>query len=88
MTELLAERALVGGLDAGCRTPMGALGRVRGGRLELSAYVGLPDGSEWIRDVLEEPASEPAAVGRAVAERLLSAGAAELLAEAERASAG
>ena len=88
LAALLAERALVGGLDAGCRTPMGALGRVRDGRLELSAYVGLPDGSEWIRDVLEEPASEPAAVGRAVAERLLSAGAAELLAKAERASAG
>ena len=88
LTALLAERAVVGALDAGCLTPMGALARVRGDRLEVSAFVGMPDGSRWIRDALEEDAADPAAVGRAVAERLLSAGAAALLAEAERAGAG
>jgi hydroxymethylbilane synthase len=87
LTELLAERALVGELDASCHTPMGALAQVRDGRIELAAYVGLPDGSHWIRDVLEQDAADPAAAGRAVAERLLGAGAAELLAQAERAGA-
>jgi hydroxymethylbilane synthase len=87
LTALLAERAVVGALDAGCHTPMGALAQVGHGRIERSAYVGLPDGSQWIRDVLEDDAADPAAVGRAVAERLLGAGAAELLAQAERASA-
>jgi hydroxymethylbilane synthase len=87
LTELLAERALVGELDASCHTPMGALAQVRDGRIELAAYVGLPDGSHWIRDVLEQDAANPAAAGRAVAERLLGAGAAELLAQAERAGA-
>ncbi len=87
LTALLAERAVVGALDAGCHTPMGALARVGDGRIELAAYVGLPDGSQWIRDALEDDAADPAAVGRAVAERLLGAGAAELLAQAERASA-
>jgi hydroxymethylbilane synthase len=88
LTALLAERAVVGALDAGCLTPMGALARVRGDRLEVSAFVGLPDGSRWIRDALEQDAADPAAAGRAVAERLLGAGAAGLLAEAERAGAG
>ena len=88
LTALLAERAVVVGLDAGCSTPMGAIARVDGENLVLSAYVGMPDGSHWIRDELAGPGGEPAALGRAVAARLLSAGAGELLAEAERAAAG
>ncbi len=87
LTALLAERAVVVGLDAGCSTPMGAIARVDGEQLALSAYVGMPDGSHWIRDELAGPGGEPVALGRAVAERLLSAGAAELLAAAERAVA-
>ncbi len=87
LVALLAERAVVGALDAGCHTPVGALASARGDGLELSAYVGLPDGGHWIRDVLLGDAGEPAALGRAVAERLLAAGAAELLAEAERSAA-
>jgi len=47
-------------------------------------FVGLPDGSHWIRDELDGEAGAPAALGAAVGERLLAAGAAELLAEAER----
>ncbi|HEU0023868.1 MAG TPA: uroporphyrinogen-III C-methyltransferase [Thermoleophilaceae bacterium] len=84
LVALLAERAIVGALDASCHTPVGALAGLEGGALELAAYVGLPDGGHWIRDVLVGEAGEPAALGRAVAERLLAAGAAELLAEAER----
>ena len=87
LTALLAERAVVVGLDAGCSTPMGAIARVDGEHLALSAYVGMPDGSHWIRDELTGPGAEPAALGRAVAARLLSAGAGELLAAAERAAA-
>jgi hydroxymethylbilane synthase len=83
LTALLAERALVRALDAGCRTPVGALARAGGEGLALSAYVGLPDGSHWIRDELSGDPAEPAALGEAVATRLLAAGAAELLAEAE-----
>jgi porphobilinogen deaminase len=57
-----------------------------GGTLRLRAFAGLPDGSHWIGDSLEGGAAEPAALGRAVAERMLAAGAAEVLAEAERAA--
>ena len=47
------------------------------------AFVGLPDGSEWLRDRVEGDAAEPAAAGALLAERLLGAGARELLDRAE-----
>lgn len=54
-----------------------------GGVLIVEAFVGLPDGSEWIRDRVEGEAEEPAALGAALAERLLAAGAREILDSAE-----
>jgi hydroxymethylbilane synthase len=77
---LAAERALVRAMGAGCDTPIGAHARQqRDGLLELTAFVGAPDGTEWIRDRLSG-AAEPEALGEAVAERLLSCGAGALLA--------
>jgi hydroxymethylbilane synthase len=84
LTCLTAERGLVHALDASCHTPIGAHAVTTDGALRLCAFVGLPDGSQWIRDEREGSASEPAALGAAVGERLLAAGAGELLAEAER----
>jgi hydroxymethylbilane synthase len=51
--------------------------------LVVEAFVGLPDGSEWIRDRVAGAAEEPAAVGALVAERLLGAGARDILDRAE-----
>ncbi|MEA2404209.1 MAG: hydroxymethylbilane synthase [Thermoleophilaceae bacterium] len=87
LTRLTAERAVVMALDATCHTPVGALAEIEGEQLRLSAFVGLPDGSTWIRDEHTGPAAEPAEVGLAVASRLLSAGAADVLARAEAATA-
>jgi hydroxymethylbilane synthase len=81
--ELTAERTAVRLLDAGCTTPVGVFARVEGDGLEVDAFVGLPDGSEWLRDRIEADASEPAAAGALLAERLLSAGARDLLNRAE-----
>jgi hydroxymethylbilane synthase len=76
------ERELVAALDASCNTPVGAHARrLDDGGLELVAWVGLPDGSEWVSD---RQTGDPGGLGRAVAQRLLSAGAAELLRRAER----
>jgi hydroxymethylbilane synthase len=86
LTALTAERALVTALDASCHTPIGAYARERDGALRVSAFVGLPDGSHWIRDELDGDLAEPGALGTAVAERLEAAGARELLEEAERAA--
>ena len=83
LTRLTAERALVGALDATCHTPVGAHARLEGNRLVLEAFVGLPDGTTWVRDTLDGGTGEPALLGRAVAERLLAAGAGEVLRAAE-----
>jgi hydroxymethylbilane synthase len=65
------ERAAVRALDASCYTPVGVLavdGRVHG-------FAGLPDGSAWILD--------EAGSGEELARRMLAAGAADLLRDAE-----
>jgi hydroxymethylbilane synthase len=79
LERLTAERALVGALDASCRTPLAAHAERDGHDLVLSSFVGMPDGSTWIRDTLIGPAGDPAALGRAAADRLLAAGAGDLL---------
>jgi hydroxymethylbilane synthase len=84
---LRAERALARALGASCQTPLGAHARDAGcGCLELHAWVGLPDGSTWIADGVLGGFYDPEELGRRVAERMLSAGAGELLADAERAA--
>jgi hydroxymethylbilane synthase len=47
----------------------------------LAGWVGLPDGSEWLRDELTAPAEE---AGARCAERMLAAGARDLLDRAEQ----
>ena len=76
-----AERELVHALGASCETPVGAWARALGpNEIELTGWVGLPDGSEWISDRL---VGDPAALGATVAQRMLSVGAGELLLRAE-----
>jgi hydroxymethylbilane synthase len=78
-----AERALVHALGASCNTPVGAHARPVAGtaQLELQAWVGLPDGSAWLDDRV---VGEAARIGAQCAERMLAAGAAALLAQAEQ----
>jgi hydroxymethylbilane synthase len=83
LRELTAERAVVALLDATCATPIGVHAQVEGAQLTIEAFVGLPDGSEWIRDWVEGEAEEPAAAGALLAERLLGAGARDILDRAE-----
>lgn len=80
---LTAERAVVTALDATCHTAVGAHARPEGGAWKLTAWAGAPDGSAWVRDVMV--GADPAALGAEVAERMLAAGAAEVLAAAPRA---
>jgi hydroxymethylbilane synthase len=76
-----AERELTAALGASCNTPVGAHARAVGDRaFELRAWAGLPDGSAWVSDRLTGAAD---GLGLAVAERMLAAGAGELLREAE-----
>jgi hydroxymethylbilane synthase len=79
---VIAERALTASLDATCHTPVAALATTDGDNLALRAFAALPDGSEWMRDAGTGGADDPEALGREVADRLRSIGAAELLARA------
>ncbi len=78
---LAAERALVAVLDADCHTPVGAHATVEGEAMTLIAFVGRADGSAWLRDELtiSGPTLAPEALGREVGERMLAAGASEVL---------
>jgi hydroxymethylbilane synthase len=79
---LRAERAVAHALGASCNTPLGAHALDFGcGCLHLRVWVGLPDGSAWVADELLGGFYDPEQLGHRVAERLVSAGAGELLAD-------
>jgi len=82
LAELRAERACFTRLEADCSTPIGVHATLSGETLRIGAFVGLPDGSEWVRDELDADPSDPHAAGVELAKRLLGAGAGELLARA------
>jgi hydroxymethylbilane synthase len=74
---VVAERELTRALGASCNTPVGANARVLDtGEIELTAWVGRPDGLAWLSDRL---IGAPDGLGAGVANRLLAVGAAELL---------
>jgi hydroxymethylbilane synthase len=79
LTELAAERAATRSLGASCDTPVGICARFLGEELSVRGYAGLPDGSEWVRDRVAGDPEQPAALGEALAERMLGAGAADIL---------
>jgi hydroxymethylbilane synthase len=83
LVELTAERTVVAALAATCHTPIAIHARLDAGELRLAGYVGLPDGSEWVRDQVTGDADQPGALGTALSERLAAAGARELLERAE-----
>ncbi|HYV17076.1 MAG TPA: hydroxymethylbilane synthase [Conexibacter sp.] len=87
---LAAERALVRTLGATCHTPLGAHAALAAdGALTLRAFLGLPDGSAWLRDELSDPlGAQPEWLGAQVGERMRAAGADELLCAVEAAGAG
>ncbi len=85
LRELTAERTVVALLGATCNSPIGVHGKVddRLDRMRLDAFVGLPDGSEWIRDHVEGDSTEPTALGAELAQRLLATDARDILDRAE-----
>jgi hydroxymethylbilane synthase len=87
LVALTAERALVTALEATCNTPVAAFAEVlpEGDGLVLSAFAGMPDGSEWVRDRLEGDIGNPSSLGRSVGDRMTRAGARSLLDAAEMA---
>jgi hydroxymethylbilane synthase len=83
LVELTAERAAVAALQATCHTPVGICARLAASELTMYGFAGLPDGSEWVRDRVTGDPEQPAALGQALAERLLAGGAGPILERAQ-----
>ena len=81
---VVAERATLAALEAGCSAPVAAYAEVaegeHGAELFLRASVTAIDGSDAVRGSVTGPLPEAAALGRALAGELLDRGAAELMA--------
>jgi len=75
----VAERAFLLAVGGDCNTPLAAHATVEGGGLRLRALVTDLDGRRWLEDTASAPLADAAGLGRALAERLLAAGAAEVL---------
>ena len=88
-----AERAVLGGLEAGCAAPVGALAEIVedvDGSLEISlrAFVGSKDGSFELRRSEVGPYDEAEAIGLRLAETLLAEGAADVVPNRTKNAAG
>jgi hydroxymethylbilane synthase len=85
LRELTAERTVVALLGATCNSPLGVHAKVdvNSGQMGIDAFVGLPDGSEWLRDKIQGDSTEPTLLGAELAKRLVDTGARDLLERAE-----
>lgn len=76
---VLAERAALAELEAGCMVPLGAWGRVGRERLQLDLAVFSPDGRKRLAASRSGPIESPEELGRSSARELIEQGAASLL---------
>jgi hydroxymethylbilane synthase len=81
---VIAERALLAALRAGCLAPVAALGKVQGETLLLEAAVLSADGRQRLYASASGAAATASELGREVAEQLLAQGAADLIAASRR----
>ena len=77
--EVLAERALLRHLRAGCLAPVGAIARTQEDRLNLSAVVLSQDGQQRIGSEANGEIGSAEDLGVSLAEELVASGAAVLL---------
>ena len=77
---LQAERAFAARLGGSCQSPIAGFATLTGGQLGLRGLVGAPDGTRIYRGRIEGAARDADRLGRTLAEQLMEAGAAALLA--------
>src|SRR5512142_2362329 len=78
-----AERGLLRRLEGGCQVPIAAHATLEDGRITLQALVASLDGARIVRGERRGPAADARALGEALGEELLAAGAAAILKELE-----
>ncbi|MBE9863474.1 hydroxymethylbilane synthase [Campylobacter concisus] len=81
--ETTIERDFVSVLEGGCQVPIGISARLQGDEISIDAIVGLPDGSEFIKDSLKTNKDKFQSVGKELAHKFIEKGAKELLKRAE-----
>ncbi|ATB37572.1 hydroxymethylbilane synthase [Cystobacter fuscus] len=74
-----AERAFMARLEGGCTVPLAGHATVQGQTVHLRGLVGRPDGTKVVMGERSGPVEAALAVGDALAEELLSRGAADIL---------
>lgn len=79
MIAISAERAFLRRIQAGCQAPIAALGSSAGSTLRITAVVVNLDGSKKIMKVVSGDAADPETLGTILAQKLLDAGAREIL---------
>ena len=83
MAWLAAERAVVRDFSATCHTPVG----IHADSARVCGFAGLPDGSAWLVDEVPVDGEDVRAAAEELARRMLAAGVADLLQDAERMAA-
>ncbi|WP_103595438.1 hydroxymethylbilane synthase [Campylobacter concisus] len=81
--ETTIERDFVSVLEGGCQVPIGISARLKGDEISIDAIVGLPDGSEYIKDSLKTSKDKFQSIGKELAHKFIEKGAKELLKRAE-----
>ena len=81
--ETTIERDFVSVLEGGCQVPIGISARLQGDEISIDAIVGLPDGSEFIKDSLKTSKDKFQSIGKELAHKFIEKGARELLKRAE-----
>lgn len=76
-----AERALLKRFEGGCQVPIAAYGELMGDSLKLIGLVASTNGKTFVKDVIIGNKNAAEALGVELAERLLKAGAYEILSE-------
>ncbi len=77
---VMAERAMSRALNGSCQVPLGGFAEVQDGRLRMRGFVASPDGQRMMRAESTGDIANPEALGRHIADELLSQGAGEILA--------
>ncbi|HEX5621698.1 MAG TPA: hydroxymethylbilane synthase [Solirubrobacteraceae bacterium] len=80
MAWLAAERAVVHDFSATCHTPVG----IHADSARVRGFAGLPDGSQWLVDEVAVAGEDVMGAAEGLARRMLAAGVADLLRDAER----
>jgi hydroxymethylbilane synthase len=74
-----AERAVLAKLGGGCQVPVGAHATVDGSRMAIRGVVSTIDGKRLVKDQIEGAVADAVQLGGELGERLLGAGAREIL---------